>query len=73
MSEVRVTVNGKVHRIQRAETIDYDTIVRLAGKTGCHYTVVCHYRELKGRSPCPGQHVPLEDGMFIDVAYTGNA
>lgn len=73
MSEVQVTVNGNVHCIQQAETIDYDTIVRLAGKSGSHYTVVCHYRELKGSCPCPGESAPLEDGMIINVAYTGNA
>lgn len=73
MSDAKINVNGITKEIPTTGTIDYATAIGLAGKSGDHFTVVCCYRELQARSLRPGQQVPLEDGMFIEVAFTGNA
>lgn len=68
-----ILINGKTVDVD-GEEISCESLVTLSGRALDRlWTISVHYRDHKGRLPVPGESVPIEAGMKVDIGDTSRA
>lgn len=69
-----IFINGCRKRVDEFTYLSYDWLVNVAGKSGTHWTMTCHYPSTgKTCSVKPHEYVTVRDDMRVDIVNKGAA